>query len=77
MYPGSQPIMFSILTQIEEMLIGRVNPILQERHACGGKYKYSGHTICSPQQAFKIEIFLPHHLSDIDILVVKRHGTEG
>ena len=24
-----------------------------------------------------IEIFLPHHLSDIDILVVKRHGTEG
>ena len=77
MDPGFQPIAFSILTQIEEMLIGRVNPILQERHACGGKYKDSVHMICSPQQTFKIEIFLPRHLSDIDILVVKRHGTEG
>ena len=75
MDPAAQPNVLSILTQIEEMLIARVNPILQVKHACGGQYKYSGHTIYSPQQTVNIEIFLPRHLSDIDILVVKRHGT--
>ena len=33
------------LTQVEEMLIARVNPILQVTHATGGQYKYKGHTI--------------------------------
>ena len=72
---GAQPNVFSILTQIEEMLIARVSPILQARHARGGQYKYSGHTICFPQQNVNIESFLPCHLSNIDILVVKMHGT--
>ena len=77
MDPDAQPNVFSILAEIEEMLIACVSPILQVRHALGGKYKYSGHTICFPQQTVKIEIFLPRHLSDIDILVVKRNGTKG
>lgn len=77
MDPSAQPNVLSILTQIEEMLITRVSPISQVRHARGGQYKYSGHTICFPQQTVQIENFLPRHISDIDILVVKRHGTEG
>ena len=59
------------------MLIARVSPILQVIHARSGQYKYSGHTICCPQQTVQIENFLPRHISDIDILVVKRHGTKG
>ena len=37
MYPGEQPLVLSILTQVEEMLISRVNPIFQVTHAHGGQ----------------------------------------
>ena len=47
---GEQPIVLSIHTQIEEMLIDRVSPIVQVRHADGGQYKYIRHTISFPQQ---------------------------
>ena len=50
MDPSDQPIVLSILTQVEEMLIYHVSPILQVRHARGRKYKNSGHTISFPQQ---------------------------
>jgi hypothetical protein len=77
MDPGDQPTVLSILTQVEEMLIAQVIPIFQVRHALGGQYKYSGHTISFPQQILHIANFLPHHLSKLDILVVKRHGGKG
>ena len=48
MEPHDKPIILSILSQIEEMLIARVSPILQVKHARGGQYKYSGHTISPP-----------------------------
>ena len=48
MYPSEQPRVLGILTQVEEMLIALVSPILQVTHARGGQYKYSGHTICFP-----------------------------
>ena len=44
MDPGAQPNVLSILTQVEEMIIARVSPILQVKNAHGGQYKYSGHT---------------------------------
>ena len=50
MDPDDQPIVLSILTQVKGMLIAQANPILQVRHARGGQYKYSGHTISFPQQ---------------------------
>jgi len=59
------------------MLISCVSPILQVRHARGGQYKYSGRTISFPQQIVQIETYLPHSISDIDILVFKRHGGKG
>ena len=48
MEPRPQPNVLSILTQIEVMLIARVNPILQVTHAHGGKYKCIGHTVIFP-----------------------------
>jgi len=59
MDPGPQPAILTSLSQIEEMLIARVNPILQVTHARGGHYKYSGHTICFPQDITKIANILP------------------
>ena len=59
------------------MLISLISPILQVRHARGGQYKYNGHTISFPQQIVQISNCLPRKLSEIDILIVKRHGKKG
>ena len=39
MDPGKKPHVLAVLTQVEEMLISRANPILQVTHAHGGQYK--------------------------------------
>ena len=49
MDPGPQVEDLLKLTQVEEMLIACVSPILQVTHAIGGQYKYKGHTISFPQ----------------------------
>ena len=72
MDPSPQPHVLSALTQVEEMLIARVNPILQVSHARGGQLKYSGHTICFPQDITNIVNTLPRMLSELDILVVNK-----
>ena len=61
-----------LLTQVEEMLIFHANQILQVMHAHGGHYKYSGHTICLPQDISNIATSLPHPISNLDILVVHK-----
>ena len=48
MDPEEWPFVLDMLTQVEEMLIERVNPIMQLTHTSGGKYKYSIHTINLP-----------------------------
>lgn len=56
MDPGEQPYVHQNLTQVEEILIARVNPILQFAHHRGGQYQYSGHTSTSP----KTSLLLPN-----------------
>ena len=75
MDPRHQPVVFSLLTKIEEMLIAHVNPILQVTHARGGQYKYSGHTISFPQDISTIATSLPCLLTDLDILVVRKFNA--
>ena len=77
MDPGDQLEVLKFLTQVEEMLIARVNPILQVTHARGGQYKYSGHTICFPQDVAMVAKTLPRHVEDLDIIIVRRHNTKG
>ena len=72
MDPGRQPVVPAHLTQIEEMLIARVNPILQVTYTRGCQYKYSGHTISFPQDISTISMSLPCLLLDLDILVVRK-----
>ena len=70
--PGIQPPVLAVLTQVEEMLISHANPILQVTHAHGGQYKYSGHIIYFPQDISNIATYLPHLISELDILVVHK-----
>ena len=72
MDPCIQPPILEVLTQVEEMLITGSNPILQITHARGGQYKYSGHTICFPQDISNLSKYLPHLISELDILVVSK-----
>ena len=77
MDPSEKPHILRVLIQAGEMLIARVNRILQVTHARGGQYKYSGHTISVPQDISTIVQSLPQHVEDIDFLIVRRHGTES
>jgi hypothetical protein len=70
MDPGSQPSELANLTQVEEMLIARVSPILQVTHAIGGQYKYKGHTISFPQNIEHIYKSLPCPIKELPIIIV-------
>ena len=72
MDPCIQPPVLAVVTQVEEILISHANPILQVTHGHGGHYKYSGHTICFPQDIANISKYLPHLISELDILVVRK-----
>ena len=77
MDPGCQPPELSNLSQVEEMLIARVNPILQVTHATGGQYKYKGHTISFPQHVEQLSKVLPHTIDHLPIIIVRRRDQRG
>lgn len=57
------------------MLTVHVNAILQVTHACGGQFKYIGHNICFLEDIASISNTFPHLISDLEILVVTKHGS--
>ncbi|XP_057825708.1 uncharacterized protein LOC131037537 [Cryptomeria japonica] len=77
MDPGPQPPELACLTQVEEILIARLNPILQVTHATGGQFKYKGHTISFPQHIEKIAEKLPHSITSLPIIIVRRKYQRG
>ena len=77
MDPGIQPTVLAVLTQVEEMLINHAYPILQVTHAHGGQHKYSFHTICFPQDISNIAKYLPHLISELNILVVHKCNSKN
>ncbi|XP_059068385.1 uncharacterized protein LOC131858917 [Cryptomeria japonica] len=74
MDPDQQPICLQRLSQIEDMLIARVSPVLQVTYARGGQLKYSGHTICFPQDITTIASYLPRRVHELDIIIVNRES---
>ena len=72
MDPSVQPNVLRVLTQVEEMLIARVTPILQVTGAHGGQFKYSGHTISFPQDIQTITKYLPRKIDQLDVLILRR-----
>ena len=65
------------LTQVEEMLISRVLPIMSVYRLPHGQYGYSGHVINLPQDVASFATSLPRLPSQLDVIVVRRDGTAG
>ena len=64
------------LTQVEEMLISAVMPIMCiYRLPHGQKYGYSGHVINLPQDVLSFASTLPRLPSKVDTIVVRKEGA--
>ena len=77
MDPGSVPLALQGLTQVDEMLISPVMPIMSVYHLPLGQYGYSGHVINLPQDVASFVCTLPRMPSQLDVVVVSREGAAG
>ena len=77
MDPGLVPLKLQGLTQVEEMLISSVMPIMSLYHLPHGQYGYSGHIINLPQDIATFTNTLPRSPSQLDVLLVRRQGAAG
>ena len=63
------------LTQVEEMLISGVLPIMSLYRLPHGQYVYSGHVINLPQDVASFANSLPRLPTELDIIVVRKQGA--
>ena len=77
MDPGSVPPALQGLTQVEEMLISPVMPIMSVYRLPLGQYGYSGHVVNLPQDVASFVHSLPRTPSQLDVVVVCREGAAG
>ena len=63
------------LTQVEEMLISAVFPIMSLYRLPHGQYGYSGHVINLPQDIASFATSLPRLPSELDVIVVRKEGA--
>lgn len=62
------------LTQVEEMLISAVLPIMSIYRLPHGQYSYSGHVINLPQDVASFATSLPRLPSELNVIVVRKEG---
>ena len=77
MDPGIVPECLQNLSQVEEMLIARVCPIMCVYQKHGGQHGYKGHVINFPQDVQGFLDKLPCSVKDLPVLVVRRSGVEN
>ena len=77
MDPGIVPKELTGLTQIEEILISPVMPMMSVYRLPHGQYGYSGHVVNLPQNVSSFVSKLPQLPNDLDILLVRRNGDSG
>ena len=77
MIPSKVPIELQGLTQIEEMLIARVLPIMRVYVKPGGQRGYSGHCINLPQNVLEIAHSLPRCPRELPLMFVTMKGKEN
>ena len=63
------------LTQVEEMLISAVLPIMSLYKLPHGQYGYSGHVINLPQDVASFASSLPRLPSELDVVIVRKEGA--
>ena len=69
------PLISSGLTQVEEMLISAVMPIMSVYRLPLGQYGYSGHVVNLPQDVASFSHSLPRLPSQLDVIVVRKEGA--
>jgi hypothetical protein len=77
MDPGDVPEELQGLTEIEEMLIAQIFPVISVYCLRGGQYAYKGNVINFPQDVHKFVTRLPRHPSSLDTLVVRQRSANG
>ena len=65
------------LTQVEEMLISAVLPIMSLYKLPHGQYAYSGHVINLPQDVSSFANSLPRLPSELDVIIVRKEGASN
>ena len=63
------------LTQVEEMLISAIMPIMSIYRLPHGQYGYSGHVINLPQDVSSFATSLPRLSSELDVIIVRKEGA--
>ena len=63
------------LTQVEEMLISAVMPIMSVYRLPQGQYGYSGHVVNLPQDVTSFVQSLPRLPSNLDVIIVRKEGA--
>ncbi|CAG8483324.1 16666_t:CDS:2 [Rhizophagus irregularis] len=77
MDPGDVPEELRDLTEIEEMLIARIFPIVSVYCLRGGQYAYRGNVINFPQNVEEFATQLPRNPSSLDVLIVRRKSANS
>lgn len=65
------------LTQVEEMLISAVMPMMSLYHLPYGQLEYRGHVINLPQDVSTFARSLPRHPESLEVVIVHRADTSG
>ena len=65
------------LTEIEEMLIARVFPVISVYRLRGGQHGYRGNVINFPQDVQEFATHLPLHLTLLDVLVIRQQSASN
>ena len=77
MDPGPVPLCLQGLSQVEEMLISPVLPMMCVYRLPLGQLSYGGHIINFPQDVSTFVTSLPRNPNNIDIVVVRKEGTNS
>ena len=77
MDPGIVPPQLEGLTQVAEILIARVCPIMSVYRKHDGQRGYKGHVLNLPQDIQSFLNRLASRVPDLPVLVVKRHCVEN
>ena len=64
------------LTQVEEMLISAVPPIMSLYKVLHGQYAYSGHAINLPQDVATFANSLPRLSSELDVIITEKKEVQ-
>ena len=65
------------LSQVEEMLISAVMPIMSLHKLPHGQYGYTGHVVNLPQDVASFARSLPRLPSNLNVLVIRKEGANN